>query len=186
VAELVNFLSIRTHHSNHQVLRGALMNIKEVKDLIHDVLQSDISEFEFEHSGTSVKLRRGLNPDLSVASPTQAPPHTNISPSLKPDVSEAALPSFESQEGAADSQFHIITSPIVGTFYRAASPEAEPYVRLGDQIEEGSILCIVEAMKLMNEIPSDINGEVVRIYVENGNPVEFGQKLFAILPRKQG
>ncbi len=162
------------------------MNIKEVKDLIHDVLQSDISEFEFEHSGTSVKLRRGYNPDSSILSPARPPSQPSSPPALQPDASEPALPPVESEEESRDSRLHIVTSPIVGTFYRAPSPESDPYIKLGDQVEEGSILCIVEAMKLMNEIPADINGEVVRIYVENGNPVEFGQKLFGILPRDQG
>ena len=78
---------------------------------------------------------------------------------------------------------HYITSPIVGTFYRSPSPGIDPFVNTGDTIEEGRVLCIVEAMKLMNEIPSDIAGEVVRIFVENGHPVEFGQKLFSIRPR---
>ena len=79
---------------------------------------------------------------------------------------------------------HVITSPIVGTFYRAPSPGAENYVKIGDTVEEGRVLCIVEAMKLMNEIPSDVTGVVEKIYVENGHPVEYGQKLFGIRPQK--
>jgi acetyl-CoA carboxylase biotin carboxyl carrier protein len=96
-----------------------------------------------------------------------------VSPAQDADVSE-------------DNALHIISSPIVGTAYNAPSPGDEPYVKLGDQVEEGRILCLVEAMKLMNEIPSDAAGEIVRIYFENGRPVEFGQKLFGIRPRKQG
>jgi acetyl-CoA carboxylase biotin carboxyl carrier protein len=86
----------------------------------------------------------------------------------------------EEEEG----DLHIITSPIVGTFYRGPSPDTEPYAKVGDTVEVGTILCILEAMKLMNEIPSDCAGEIVRIYVENGRPVEYAQKLFAIRPRK--
>ena len=161
------------------------MNIKEVKDLIHEVLQSDISEFELEHTGTKVRLKRGFSHDLN---PAPAAPAQSISMTTKPPQPAVAEPelSFEPAEETEESDFHVITSPIVGTVYRSPSPGAEPYVKLGDQVEEGSILCLVEAMKLMNEIPSDIQGEIARIYIENGHPVEFGQKLFGIRPRKQG
>jgi acetyl-CoA carboxylase biotin carboxyl carrier protein len=154
------------------------MNIDEVKDLIRVVLQSDISEFELEHSGTKIKLRRSRNSTaISISTPaaaaSAAAPQTPMAPS---DVSE----------DPEDASLHIITSPIVGTFYRSPSPGSNPYVNLGDCIKEGSILCLVEAMKLMNEIPSDVEGEIARIFVENGKPVEFGQKLFGIRLGKQG
>jgi acetyl-CoA carboxylase biotin carboxyl carrier protein len=87
-------------------------------------------------------------------------------------------------EEQAESGLHLVTSPIVGTFYRAPSPGAESYVKIGDMVEEGKILCIVEAMKLMNEIPSDTAGVIEKIYVENGHPVEYGQRLFGIRPQK--
>jgi acetyl-CoA carboxylase biotin carboxyl carrier protein len=162
------------------------MNIKEVKELIQEVLQSDISEFELEHTGTKVKLKRGLGREAAAVSsmPSQAAV-VSFAPAQHV-VAEAAAPTTESVSSSEDSNLHIITSPIVGTVYRAPSPGAEPYVKLGDHVEEGSILCLVEAMKLMNEIPSDVEGEVVRIYIENENPVEFGQKLFGIRPRSQG
>ena len=162
------------------------MNIKEVKDLIHDVLQSDISEFELEDTGTRVRLKRGFSRDSATASPAFPQPATVALVPSQPAVAVAAIPSVESTEASEDNGLHIVTSPIVGTFYRSPSPGTEPYVKLGDQVEEGSILCLVEAMKLMNEIPSDMEGDVARIYVENGRPVEFGQKLFGIRPRKQG
>ncbi len=163
------------------------MNIKELKDLIREVLQSDISEFELEHTGTKIRLKRGFSHD---SNPAPAAPAPSISMSMKPPQpavteTEKELP-FEAAEESNESDLHIITSPIVGTVYGAPSPGAEPYVKLGDQVDEGSILCLVEAMKLMNEIPSDVAGEVARIYIENGHPVEFGQKLFGIRPRKQG
>jgi acetyl-CoA carboxylase biotin carboxyl carrier protein len=81
-----------------------------------------------------------------------------------------------------DSSLTYVTSPIVGTFYRSPNPEAEPYVKVGDRVEKGQVLCIVEAMKLMNEIESDVSGTVVKIFPENGQPVEFGERLFAIRP----
>lgn len=166
------------------------MNIKEVKDLIQEVLQSDISEFELEQTGTRIKLKRGFGQET--ANPSSAPAQSAVVSFAPPQsiAAESAAPlSGNATAGAAeaeDSSLHIITSPIVGTFYRAPSPGAEPYVKLGDRVEEGSILCIVEAMKLMNEIPSDVEGEIVRVYVENSHPVEFGQKLFGIRPRNQG
>jgi len=162
------------------------MNIKEVKDLIHEVLQSDINEFELEHTGTRVRLKRGHSRDSMMAAPEPPQPASVSITHSRPPVAESVKPSIESEEASADSTLHVVTSPIVGTFYRAASPEAEPYVKLGDQVSEGTILCLVEAMKLMNEIPSDIDGEVARIYIENAHPVEFGQKLFGIRPRGQG
>ena len=160
------------------------MNIKEVKDLIHEILASDISEFELEHTGSKLRLRRGFHSD---------PPHQVVAPSIMHSSLPPAIAAVRSEpipqatstpEDDEESGLHIITSPIVGTFYRAASPGAEYYVKIGEIVEEGKTLCIVEAMKLMNEIPSDIAGEIVRIYVENSHPVEFGQKLFAIRPRK--
>ena len=158
------------------------MNIKEVKDLIHDVLQSDISEFELEHTGTRIRLKRGLGRD-----PEPAPRMLESAKvSSPPQGAEQTVADEAAAAESEDGGLHVISSPIVGTVYRSPAPDAEPYVRLGDQVEEGSTLCLVEAMKLMNEIPADIPGEVARIYIENGHPVEFGQRLFAIRPRRQG
>jgi acetyl-CoA carboxylase biotin carboxyl carrier protein len=155
----------------------ALMNIDEVKDLIRVVLQSDISEFELEHSGTKIKLRRGRKSTAILVPPAAA------SNAASP---QSLTPPGEVPEDPEEAGLHIITSPIVGTFYRAPSPDANPYVKMGDNVKEGSTLCLVEAMKLMNEIPTDVEGEVARIYVENGNSVEFGQRLFGIRLGKQG
>jgi len=158
------------------------MNMKEVKDLIQEILQSDITEFELEHTGTRVKLKRGMKgpevTQLSLTRPSVAPSHP--SSSAPPEPSPPAI----KQEDLSDNGLHLITSPIVGTFFRAPSPGAAPYIEVGDVVEEGSILCVVEAMKLMNEIPADTTGEVVHIYVENSQPVEFGQKLFGLRPRR--
>jgi acetyl-CoA carboxylase biotin carboxyl carrier protein len=160
------------------------MNIKEVKDLIQDVLRSDISEFELEHTGTKVRLKRGFHGDSVQVSPNP-PQHAGISREFAESVSSETSPAVEKTGDQEDDSLHLVTSPIVGTFYRSSNPESEPYVKLGDQVHEGSTLCLVEAMKLMNEIPSDMDGEIVRIYVENGHPVEFGQKLFGIRRRSQ-
>jgi acetyl-CoA carboxylase biotin carboxyl carrier protein len=163
------------------------MNMKEVKDLIQEILQSDISEFELEHTGTKIRLRRGLSAGSAVSSPTVQPTFPVVAPApmiQSPPPPTASVVAEEPKEPREEDGLHFITSPIVGTFYRAPSPGAEPYVKVGDTVEDGTILCIVEAMKLMNEIPSDIAGEVVRIYVENGHPVEYGQRLFGIRPGK--
>jgi acetyl-CoA carboxylase biotin carboxyl carrier protein len=160
------------------------MNIKEVKDLIQEVLQSDISEFELEHTGTRVRIKREFGRESAAAS-AASPHRANISiSSPRPAAADTLPSSVEDSVDPEEASLHIVTSPIVGTVYCAPNPDSEPYVKLGDQIQEGSILCLVEAMKLMNEIPSDIEGEVTRIYIENGHPVEFGQKLFGIRPRK--
>jgi acetyl-CoA carboxylase biotin carboxyl carrier protein len=158
------------------------MNIKEVKDLIHEVLQSDISEFELEHTGTRVRLKRGFGRDSAIPTPIPSQSLTTSIPIPPASIQRLAAQTADSADDSEGDAFHIITSPIVGTVYRAPSPGSEPFVKVGDHVREGTVLCIVEAMKLMNEIPSDADGEIVRIYVENGNPVEFGQKLFAIRP----
>jgi len=162
------------------------VNIKEVKDLIQEILQSDISEFELEHTGTKIKLRRGLGPaEISNSLPVPQSPPPKAGSNHAQDVSEAVQrPPLKTESLSEEDKLHYVTSPIVGTFYRAPSPGADAYVKIGDLVEEGTILCVVEAMKLMNEIPSDLAGEIVRIYVENSHPVEFGQKLFGISPRK--
>ncbi len=159
------------------------MNIKEVKDLIQEILQSDISEFELEHTGTKVRLRRGFAHSEVAYEPhsVSAPPPPIARPLPSPELAPQKAPTIETDE---ENGLKFITSPIVGTFYRASSPDAEPFVKVGSMVDDGTILCIVEAMKLMNEIPSDVSGEVIRVYVENSHPVEFGQRLFAIRPRQ--
>ncbi len=159
------------------------MDMKEVKDLIREVLQSDISEFELEHTNTRLKLKRAFAAEAAIVPRMPAQTQSVSIPVPNTAVASVAIQGKNTEE-AEDASFHIITSPIVGTLYRSPSPGAEPYIHLGDHVREGSILCIVEAMKLMNEIPSDVEGEIVRIYVDNGTPVEFGQKLFAIRPQK--
>jgi len=155
------------------------MNIKEVKDLIREILQSDISEFELEHTGTKLRLSRGAAPPPQAAViPTPTPTET-----AAPEPDAQAPPATPSSTPTADGKeesLHLVTSPIVGTFYRSSSPDAKPYIEVGQAVGEGAVLCIIEAMKIMNEIPSDVAGEVVKIFVDNSQPVEYGQKLFGI------
>jgi acetyl-CoA carboxylase biotin carboxyl carrier protein len=158
------------------------LNFKEILELIDKVSQSGIAAVEIEQAGTKLRIEgKSLPPQV-----IQAPPLPLTAAGALPPLSQPAAPaagSAEAREAAeieSEAGLHIITSPIVGTFYRAPSPESEPYVNVGDHISKGKVLCIVEAMKLMNEIESDLDGMVMRIYPQNGQPVEYGEKLFAV------
>jgi acetyl-CoA carboxylase biotin carboxyl carrier protein len=156
------------------------MEIDELKTLIQEILKSDIREFELEHSGTRIRLLRGLR---EADSSSRAALEVEAAGSIAVQNGGPAVDSIISSQAAAsveDNGLHYITSPIVGTFYRAPSPGVDPFVRTGAFVEEGATLCIVEAMKLMNEIPADVAGEIVKICVENGQPVEYGQRLFGV------
>lgn len=163
------------------------MNQKELKELIDFLIEKDISEFELERGDVKVRIKRGADaaPVIAHAVPMAPMPiasaaHAATHPSAPAPVasSPAAAPV------SAEEELHTVKSPIVGTFYEAPGPGALPFVKPGDQVAAGQVLCIIEAMKLMNEIESDMSGEVVRVLVNNGQPVEYGQPLFAIRPRK--
>jgi acetyl-CoA carboxylase biotin carboxyl carrier protein len=154
------------------------LNLKDVQELINFISKSEFSHFEMENEGFRLKLiRRGhddepqvqLEAPAAVAVPAAAPAETVPAPS--------AVTAPE-----ASHDLHEVKSPIVGTFYRAPSPQADPFVETGTVVKKGQVLCIVEAMKLMNEIESDVDGEVVSILVTNGQPVEYGEALFHLLP----
>jgi acetyl-CoA carboxylase biotin carboxyl carrier protein len=152
------------------------MNLKELKEIIDLVTSKEsIEELELEKSGVRLRIRRASNHTASAAvaqaAITSAVP-TAALPQAQPDIAE--------QKG---EELYYIKSPIVGTFYKAPSPNSDAFVSVGDFVEKGSVVCIVEAMKLMNEIESDVAGEIISILVENGQPVEYGEKLFAIRPR---
>jgi len=160
------------------------MNIKELKEIIRLVAEKEFAEFELEQPDFKLRIRRNAPPILhAIESPAArvAPSPTLVEPIPMP--SAPTVPSIEAAPPVEDEKvYHIIRSPIVGTFYRAPNPTASPFVEVGDHVEAGTVLCIIEAMKLMNEITADVAGEVVKIYVENGQPVEYGQPLFAIKP----
>jgi acetyl-CoA carboxylase biotin carboxyl carrier protein len=165
--------------------KGELLNLDEVKELIELVADKQFSEFELERGEFRLRLQRGAGraespaPEQNVYLPPPA-----VSP--PPTVPPAAQPPAPAQSAAAtaappaEEDLHTITSPIVGTFYRSSSPTAEAFVKLGDQVNPGQTLCIIEAMKLMNEIQADVGGTVAKIFVENGQPVEYGQPLFGL------
>ena len=157
----------------------ASVNMDELRELIELLRENGLAELELENEGFRVRLRResAASEPLHAAPPPPPPP-----PAPAPSsVSAPAHPGTQATTAAAkDQDLHIIPSPIVGTFYRSPSPTADPFVKIGSSVEPESVVCIIEAMKLMNEIQAEATGEVVKIYVENGQPVEYGQPLFGI------
>ena len=164
------------------------MNQKELKELIEFLVDKDIAEFELERGDLKVRIKR--------AGATPSAPPLEVQPVMIPTVLPTAAPGAVATTAAAtqppapaspaaseESGLHIVKSPIVGTFFEAPSPGSPPFVKIGDIVELGAVLCIVEAMKLMNEIESDMAGEIVSKLVSNGQPVEYGQALFAIRPK---
>jgi acetyl-CoA carboxylase biotin carboxyl carrier protein len=164
------------------------MNQKEIRELIEFLIEKDIAEFELERGDVKVRIKRGA--------PEAAAPERiiNVHPAAVPamqvplvpaaaqhGVPSATLPAL-AQEKPED--LHMVKSPMVGTYYESPSPGSPPFVKPGDTIEVGQILCIVEAMKLMNEIEADVAGEVVQCFLKNGQPIEYGQDLFAIRTKK--
>jgi acetyl-CoA carboxylase biotin carboxyl carrier protein len=162
------------------------MNQKELKELIEFLIEKDIAEFELERGDVKVRIKRGAEQAVHAAGEARffaVPAATTIpaeggaapAPPASPSVPAAPAP----EEG-----LQTVKSPIVGTFYEAPSPGAPPFVKAGDTVEIGQVLCIVEAMKLLNEIESDVAGEIVKKLAVNGQPIEYGQELFVIRPKK--
>ncbi len=157
-------------------------SLKDIEQLLDLLVAREISEFEMEKNGLRVRVKRGLvhePANSAVLSAQYTAPPTLASSSPAPANASAAT---ESSQAELSDDLYIIKSPIVGTFYGSPSPNAPPFVKAGDVVQVGQVLCIIEAMKLMNDIESEAAGEIVRIYVENGQPVEYGQSLFAIKP----
>jgi acetyl-CoA carboxylase biotin carboxyl carrier protein len=165
------------------------MNQKELKELVEFLIEKDITEFELERGDVKVRIKRGT-PEVPAASEriiAVAAPHAVV-----PAVA-AAPGSFSAPEAPAPpavpaapppEPLHMVKSPIVGTYYESPSPGSPPFVKPGDSVEVGQVLCIVEAMKLMNEIEADVAGEVVELFLKNGQPIEYNQELFAIRAKK--
>jgi acetyl-CoA carboxylase biotin carboxyl carrier protein len=159
------------------------LNFKEILELIDKVADRGIGGVEIEQAGLKVRIDGKSAPQPQVihsyAGAQPAAPVAAAPPPPPPTAAEKAA-TVKAEEDAAEAGLHIITSPIVGTFYRSANPESEPFVNVGDRISKGQVLCIIEAMKLMNEIESDVDGVITRIYPQNGQPIEYGEKLFAV------
>ena len=156
------------------------VNMDELRELIGLLRDNGLVELELENEGFRVRLRR--ESERAESSHTSVPHHDPApAPAPAPAPSGPAHPGTQATTAAAqDQDLHIIPSPIVGTFYRSPSPSADAFVKIGSNVEPDTVVCIIEAMKLMNEIQAEMSGEVVKIYVENGQPVEYGQPLFGI------
>ena len=154
------------------------LNFKEILELIDKVAERGIAGVEIEQAGMKVRI------DGKTAGPTVVHSYAaegraeGATPASAPPAT--AAPAAPAIEEDTEAGLHIITSPIVGTFYRAPNPEADSFVNVGDRVGKGTVLCIIEAMKLMNEIESDVEGVIARIYPQNAQPVEYGEKLFAV------
>ena len=160
------------------------MNFDEINRILDLVREHELSEFELEREGFKIRIKKGTGaqgggfvtaPPLGPAALTHA-----AAPSAPPAVPSAVEPPPATPSD--DAEFAIVKSPIVGTFFRAPEPGAPSFVEVGSTVKKGQVLCIIEAMKLMNEIDSEYEGEVVKVYVENGQPVQYGERLFAIKP----
>ena len=168
------------------------MNQKEIKELIELLVEKDITEFELERGDMKVHVKRGSSaaPVVQVASTLRGRCRIaaragcirhRSSPQAVP--SSAPPAATASPEASSDADLFIVKSPIVGTYYEAPSPGTPPFVKVGDAVKEGQVLCIIEAMKLMNEIEAEVSGVIAKMFVANGSPVEYGMPLFGI--RKQ-
>ena len=160
-------------------------DIQQIEALLKTMAEHNLEEFEYSRGDLRIRLKKPSAGAAFTASRAVGLPEIIVagpSPSAAPS-SAPALPTASETRSTED--LHLVKSPIVGTFYASPSPGAQPFVKIGGYIEDGQTLCIVEAMKLMNEIESDSSGEVLRIFVENGQPVEYGQPLFGIRPSRK-
>lgn len=174
------------------------VDLAEVERLLDFMTEHGLEEFEYARGDLRIRLKRALaapqgdpvNRILPV--PAAVQPAGPPTVAAAPEETEPALPAPAPGPAAAapaaapSEEFHLIKSPIVGTYYAAPNPESEPFVKMGDVVQAGQTVCIIEAMKLMNEIEAEISGEVVRILVENGQPIEYGEPLFALRPAGAG
>lgn len=167
------------------------VDLGQLERLLSFMSEHGLEEFEYAHGDLRIRLKKAITPPS--AAPYRALPAPSeivmagtsagaASAAAEAAPMAASAPSAPAQPASPAEVFHIIKSPIVGTFYAAASPEAQAFVKLGDHVAAGQTVCIIEAMKLMNEIEAEISGEVAQILVENGHPVEYGEPLFALRP----
>jgi acetyl-CoA carboxylase biotin carboxyl carrier protein len=159
------------------------LNLNELKDLLQILEEKDITEFELEEAGMKLRIRKATA-SQNHFEPPAAPAPVQGHRSTDAPVSAAAAPRPQPAKAAAAEEggLLVVKSPIVGTFYRSPDPGSPAFVNVGDNVTVGQVLCIIEAMKLMNEIEAEVSGEVVRIHPENGQPVQYGEALFSIRP----
>jgi acetyl-CoA carboxylase biotin carboxyl carrier protein len=162
---------------------GEDLNLDEIKELIEIIYEKQFNEFELERGSFRLRLQKGVNKEsdeLGRQAATDSAAVVEVGTRESAPITAIPQVSVAPAVAQAEEKLHIITSPIVGTYYRSPSPTSEPFVNLGDEVREGMTLCIIEAMKLMNEIQSDASGTIAKFFVENGQPVEYGQPLFGI------
>ena len=161
------------------------MDLNQIREILDLVREHELAEFEIEHEGLRLKVRKDANGAhvVTVPAPAAAPqgPAASVAMTLPAAAASAASAAAAAEAAAeADIELAVVKSPIVGTFYRSPEPAAASFVEIGSTVKKGDVLCIIEAMKLMNEIDSEYDGEIVNIYVETGQPVQYGERLFAI------
>lgn len=156
------------------------LNLDELRELADLVNENGFTDFEFENANIRVRLSKNAPAPIMQTAQAYQPMQTQAAPQTQTAAPSADTISTSEAETDSDAGLHKITSPIVGTFYRSSAPDKPPYVEEGSQVNASSIVCIVEAMKLMNEIEAEVTGEIVKIYVENEQPVEYGQPLFGV------
>ena len=155
------------------------MNVDAIKQILDLVREHELTEFELEQGGVKLRVRK-----QGAAPPAAAPAAPQMAPAAMPALAPLAVPAAVAAPAAAPVEepleLSVVTSPIVGTFYRSPDPSSPSFVEVGQRVKKGQTLCIIEAMKLMNEIESEYEGEIVKVYVENGQPVQYGERLFAV------
>jgi acetyl-CoA carboxylase biotin carboxyl carrier protein len=157
------------------------MDLDQLTQIFKLVREHDLSEFEIEQDGVRVRLRRDPSGVASLAVPAASPASSRPPAASASALSSAApVTPLSAGEAGEEIELAVVKSPIVGTFYRSPEPGAAPFVEVGSVIKKGQVLCVIEAMKLMNEIDAECDGEIVSAYVENGQPVQYGERLFAI------
>jgi acetyl-CoA carboxylase biotin carboxyl carrier protein len=160
------------------------MEFDEINRVLEMMREHELSEFELEREGFKIRIKKGTPPSAAVPFVVPAVPQAVPAPQQPPQGPPPPLEAVPAPAAPPSDEvdFAIVKSPIVGTFFRAAEPGAAAFVDVGTIVKKGQVLCIIEAMKLMNEIDSEYDGEVVKIYIENGQPVQYGERLFAIKP----
>ena len=157
------------------------MDFDEIKQILDMMREHELAEFELERDNVKLRLKKHSSGHWVSTVPHQAPGHAGAAmPGPPPSSAPAGTPVLTPAED--ELELAVVKSPIVGTFYRAAEPGAKPYAEVGDVVKKGHVMCIIEAMKLMNEINAETDGEVIKVYVENGQAVQYGERLFAIKP----
>jgi len=159
--------------------------IQQIEQLFQFMTEHNLEEFEYSRGDLRIRLRKPSAGVVVAATRVVAAPEIIVPGSVEAQGELSGGASAHAPEARGTEDLHLVKSPIVGTYYESPSPGTEAFVKVGTHVETGKILCIVEAMKLMNEIESDVTGEVIRIFVENGQPVEYGQPLFGIRPSRK-